>query len=397
MKTYIFLCSVLMLSACVEPATQPTELGDPAVVWSYDRDKDFTVADIVQPVIVGELVFLIHDNRLVCRELKTGVQKWVTKLENRIFISTRRLIYANGKLYFNWGPYVYAYEAQTGKQLWRTHIQNFKHRGMQYNIINEQHLFIPGIMEIARLNLNSGEVDLRIPLTDLVPKDIAQHSGSLVLSEDSKLYVPTGYYRKGYYIDDIEGSVLCYSAETGKLIWGHKIENKRELRAGEVDSTYRGAGTQEVSIYGDFLATQAGSTVYLFNRHTGKIIWEHYFKNDGFFSLGVKVWEDKVYASSTRGFLYCFSATDGRILWKVDTKYSLIAVLNIHGNRLYFCNDGGSGIWVVDKDSGKVIWNGHPPEYEQDQHYSFFSPVETDGRYMVNVGQWKIYCLTVPK
>ncbi len=396
----VIIFSFLMAScmSCSESVYPPGQSdGDVRVIWSYDRDYNFNVADIAQPVIVGDRVYMIHDKRMICRGLKDGKEYWVAQLDNFNSINTRKLLYSNGALFYNWHYRVYAYDAEDGKRLWKTSIPDFTERPLEYMAQNETHLFVPGKGKVARVNKLNGNVDLMIPLTDLIPDSVEQGSGALTATDDGKLYVPTEYFRKNYYLHTLEGSVLCYSSETGELLWGYKLPNHKIKLEGRVDSSYTGAGVQEVSVYNEFLAAQAGMSVFLFNRHTGKLIWEKRFENDGFFSIGVKVYEDKVYASSTWGYLYCLSIEDGRLLWKVNTRNSLIAVLNIWGNRLYFCNDGGSGIWVVDKDTGEVIWNGRPPEYKDDEHNTYFSPVETNGEYMVNVGQWKVYCLTVPK
>ena len=64
--------------------------------------------------------------------------------------------------------------------------------------------------------------------------------------------------------------------------------------------------------------------------------------------------------------------------------------------RLYFCNNSGSGIWIIDIETGAVIWNGHPPERQNDRFSNFFSPVAVGEGHMANIGAKKVYCLTIP-
>lgn len=390
----LFTLFLISCNSCSDPVVPPKE-ENVRVVWSYYRDYNFNVIDIMKPVIVDDKVFIAHDHHLVCCNLSNGQEKWNVDIGNINSLDSRKLLYDNNRLFLNWHHYVYSFKTENGALNWKTVIPDFNDRGLKYLSQNNSYIFIPGKGKFAKINKQDGSIALIKEIKELVPDSVLQLCGAMNVTNDDYIYVPTGYYRKNYIAAN-EGSLLCYSSITGEFIWGFKVPNHKVFLSGSPDSSYTDADVSECSVYGDYVAFQAGNSVFLLNRFTSEVIWENIFDRDGFFSIGILLFEDKVYASATSGNLYCLSASNGEILWQVDTYNSLITLFTLNNKRLYFTNDLGSGIWIIDKDSGKVIWNGQPPEYNNDDHYAYFSPVETNGKYMINVGTRKIYCLTVP-
>ena len=87
---------------------------------------------------------------------------------------------------------------------------------------NSGSLMIGGQGEVIKISKNTGNIELRIQLKELIPNGYFQIAYSPVISEDGFIYVPTGWFdgTKSY------GNILCYSSDTGKYLWGYVIPNE---------------------------------------------------------------------------------------------------------------------------------------------------------------------------
>ena len=301
-------------------------------------------------------------------------------------------------LYAEWAGLVHALSKDDGSVAWRTTVENFSTvSGAAAQ--TEEHLFLPGIGEVVRLAKADGRVDLRIPLNELAPDGLEQTGGGPTVSQDGLLYVPAGSYREG--AESTEGSVLAYDAETGAYEWGFEVPTRKvpwpkqnPSDPLEPDSIWAGGACYGVALSGDLVLVTATSTVYALDRHTGEMRWERIL-NDGL-GQALAIGSGKVFVGSSNGFAYALDLATGDLAWSVETPGFIETLFTVKHGRLYFCSPGSGSIWVVDAETGEVIWNGVPPEHERDDHYGYASPLAVSDEYMVNVGSHAIYALTVP-
>ena len=260
------------------------------------------------------------------------------------------------------------------------------------------HLFLPGIGEAVRLAKADGRVDLRIPLVQLPPDDVEQIAGSPAVSDDGLLYVPTRFLEEG--AAETDGRLLVYEAETGAYAWGFRIPTRKvpwpKKNPGdplEPDSIWAGGGGAAVTLSGDRVIVSAEGSMYALDRHTGELRWERILNDGVWISKMLAVENGKVFVGSSNGVAYALDLATGELAWSLDTPGFIDNMLAKHG-RLYFASAGS--VWVVEAETGEVIWHGTPPEYKRDDHYVYASPLAVGDDYMVNVGSYAIYALTVP-
>ena len=126
-------------------------------------------------------------------------------------------------------------------------------------------------------------------------------------------------------------------------------------------------------------------TFYCLNSETGKTVWKHTYDSeiwsylyDGGPNATATIGGKHVLVLGRHGHLFCFQATDGKIIWKVHLhedlgmkkpSWGFTSAPLIQGDRLYL-NAGTHGL-ALDKYTGQVIWQTG----KQDGAYAVPEPV----------------------
>ncbi|MGQ9805341.1 MAG: outer membrane protein assembly factor BamB family protein [Chlorobiales bacterium] len=159
--------SVIILSGlgCEDAPLVAPSPKSASVVWSVPNPKDgIWLGGDVQPIIEGNLVYVIPDTALWCMNLATGERIWAVGIDT-IKILCRRFIVDHDAIYIGDGSRVYAFRKSNGEQLWKTVIPNFTSPIFNYLAENETHLFFGGCeSEVVRLQKATGQVDLRLQM-----------------------------------------------------------------------------------------------------------------------------------------------------------------------------------------------------------------------------------------
>jgi outer membrane protein assembly factor BamB len=369
--------SVIILSGlgCEDAPLVAPSPKSATVVWSIPNPKDGVwFGGVVQPIIEGNLVYVIPDTALWCMNLATGERIWAVGIDT-IKILCRRFIVDHDAIYIGDGSRVYAFRKSNGEQLWKTVVPNFTSRGLNYVVENETHLFFGGNEgQVIRLQKATGQVDLRIPITQL--SSLEQGVYDIKLSEDGNwLYVPTGIWNGR----ELSGNVLCYNARTGQYMWGYQARYD----------------VQAVDIQDSILVFPAGQYMTALNRFTGQKLWETFVADNSFWRAP-KIHGDLVYMGGVaEGAMYAFDLRTGQQRWVTDANASVITIISVCNGKVFFTN--GVEIHVLDALTGRRIWFGAPPEYRRNRSYIYSSPVAVNDDYIVCSGSRKVYCLTVPK
>ena len=97
---------------------------------------------------------------------------------------------------------------------------------------------------------------------------------------------------------------------------------------------------------------------YAINVDTGEIIWLR--RHDALFNSQIKVRKDKIFAIDSNNIINCFSAKDGKQIWKFSTPSTFIKTnkklsLIVTSNSVIFSNSAGD-IARVNINNGELVW-----------------------------------------
>ena len=96
---------------------------------------------------------------------------------------------------------------------------------------------------------------------------------------------------------------------------------------------------------------------------TGEKKWETKLPQKGnyFSSAGLLVENDKVYANSDGGQLFCLNAQSGNTLWEIRSSGSSTALSYLNG-VVYFVGGGDGKLHAVDGETGEYLWKIESPD-----------------------------------
>ncbi|HEC20360.1 MAG TPA: outer membrane protein assembly factor BamB [Gammaproteobacteria bacterium] len=227
---------------------------------------------------------------------------------------------------------VMAFDAQTGKRLWRSDLGEALTGGPG---VGEQLLFVATReAELVALDKTTGIERWRQRISsEMLATPVV--AGELVVTQT------------------IDGRLAAYRARDGKKRWDYgRSTPKLTLR-----------GTSTPLIVGDsVLAGFADGHLLKLNLITGELLWEatiavphgrteleRLVDIDGLFSVA----DDVVYVSSYQGRVAAVSIADGNILWARDmSSYTGLTVNAQH----VFITDASSRVWALDARTGATLW-----------------------------------------
>lgn len=383
MKIIFLGLAIILLFTCFEceNSVEPPITLEAEVVWSFDFPNGIKAfSDRVMPVIDNGYTYIAVDSTLRCVELESGKQKWKIFLGiagNRL-IRSSKLLHSGNLLFLNHAEWVKAFDKNNGSLVWETIIENYTDIDLSIMSQNENSLLLGGQGEVVKLNKLSGQIELRIELTQMMAGGRLQLAYNPVISNSNDyIYVPTGYVT----YEGSKGNLLCYNSVTGEFLWGFPANEN--------------FGINTCAIKGNTVVFAVASAMIALNRFTGEKLWKTKIANEGFWSSVIIDGETVYMGSAALSMMYAFDFNSGKLKWKSeDTKSSIITIPTAIDNRIYFCNL--AYIYVVNTANGSTIWKSLPPEYRDDSSYRYISSVAVGEGYMVCVGNKKVYCLTDP-
>ncbi len=157
------------------------------------------------------------------------------------------------------------------------------------------------------------------------------------------------FYNDDLIFFDNSGSILSFG-NNGKLNWKINDYSKNEKKIGPLISMIENKGQLYIS---DDL-----SKFYKIDIDERKIIWSK--KNELPFNSKIKFHNDKIYVVDTNNNLNCFSANDGKFLWKHQTEKSFInsskkLSILVKDQLVIFSNSLGD-ITALNVNNGSLVW-----------------------------------------
>jgi quinohemoprotein ethanol dehydrogenase len=140
--------------------------------------------------------------------------------------------------------------------------------------------------------------------------------------------------------------------------------------------TIRGMEATPVVIDDVMYTTGVAGRVYALEAATGKLLWQFEPQLDyralrsaccDIVNRGLAVWQGKIYVAAFDGVLYALNATDGKVLWQVQTiedkqrAYSITGAPQVAGKVVVIGNGGAEYdsrgyVSGYDLETGKMVW-----------------------------------------
>lgn len=383
------------------------------IVWSVENEYTNSGGKI--PLIDGDRVFVFHDGFLRSYRLKDGELLWSQTIlsggATRLY-SINQLI-DKDNIYIDTGYDYRAYSKVSGQLKYRKEFttDGFEFAGLGAAQIsqNEDYLFLPRKRRVLQVQKHTGSIVKEFPLDYLIPEGVEQGATNPLPSPygNNILYVPTVYWDTVNEPNKRTGNLFAFDISTGELLWEFKGPDKvmptEEFEA--TDSLAIGSPMNEIKLTQEYVVVASNPTVMLLDRMTGELIWQIPLKYRRFAGypgeensfdgvlLGLAVDPSGIYVTSLSGLARKLNWSDGSEIWSVDIKFTSGTLLTLQKRNLYFNNDGGGGIWVIDAMSGEVIFNSNPPGHQQNSHDVYLSSLAVGNGYMVNVGHLRLYAL----
>ncbi|MEW5799574.1 MAG: PQQ-binding-like beta-propeller repeat protein [Bacteroidota bacterium] len=378
-KNIFFIGTIVILLSC--NCEKPLDISERKyssnVVWSYEGVGP---SNMIRPAIGNGKTFVAFDSLLVCSNLSNGEKLWEVNLQG--YTASQNVIYDKEKVFLPTANKVFCFNAENGTKNWEVTLPDFVVQVLSTLTETSTHLFVAGNNgKVAKITKLNGAIELIIPLTQLIWQGYTQAAYEPIGSEiDDRLYVPTGWWTG----EELRGNLLCYNSVTGEFLWGYDSKG------------VNGWDILGCAIIDSITVFSARHTVAALNRFTGTKLWNIEIAGDAFW-LSPTIDHGTVYIGSTvQAKMYAFDLKTGTIKWtSEDTRSSIITLITVKDGKVFFCNN--SRIYVLDAETGKTIWWGHPPEHDKDGISTYSSPVAVGEGYMVCVGSSKVYCLTIPK
>lgn len=248
------------------------------------------------------------------------------------------VVFANGKIFsFDAGGLVYAFDAETGKQIWRKTTTLKGKDGQVGGAISYgdgKVIVTSSFSEAFAFDENNGEMLWRIKLP-------ACCKGDGITIADGKVYMLCD-----------NSSLQVVDIRDGKFLWSHSGMT--------MDTTYIGSAGVIVQDEIVYLAYPSGEVFALLGN--GSVLWSAMLSKFSFVNAGESFSHPRacpvikgslIYFTSANQQLTAFDTSSGTVVWRKDLG-GLESPL-VSGNSL-FVQSSPSELVCVNKDNGKVKW-----------------------------------------
>jgi outer membrane protein assembly factor BamB len=180
-----------------------------------------------------------------------------------------------------------------------------------------------------------------------------------------------------------------------RLIWKFRTAEINNVVHGK-PTTWAGTGwTGTASKLGDYVYVgSVGGYVYCFEAFTGRLVWAH--RGGGMFKGSLCIYDNKVYIGNTDNLLRCLDAATGRKIWTFDTGKDLDSSPCVVDGHLYIAGENAYAR-AIDAQTGKEIWRtfmgGIGPGTLLGSNGSETSPAVADGQFYAATYDGDLFCI----
>lgn len=202
----------------------------------------------------------------------------------------------------------------------------------------------------------------------------------------------------GYVYAGFNGSLCCFAAFDGALLWQVTPEQMAAFVPGLALGNYLCSvgpifGANIIFAVGDW-----NTYVFAVNRFYGTIVWATDMGGASAWKIGnIPMADGKLYIADYAGVMHCLNATTGQTLWTTTTNSTLFASMTMVANGKVYAgtnpplNADGPTYGVVycfDADTGKILW-----EYDKILGACRLNICYNASKVYVGSGSLGLYCL----
>ena len=296
----------------------------------------------------------------------TGIQTYISAFEGKVFIGTNTSIVALDK--------------ETGSILWETKVPMSGTWPIAYKI-DSSHM----IVESSCLDPTTGEIlwtsstfsadtgifnaNVYSPEEKMFYTKVNSYIEAWSFSEPSipptlvwKTYIPGGgrtgiattYGDGKVFAGSFENHQMALDAKTGSILWDTLTKGPMIFSGSYYKGRFLRGGTDD-------------NTMYCFNATDGKILWTYTPDTEGYFVTGCAVAYGMVYELNKDGYLYAIDIESGNLVWKYKGPGELLwpGMPTIADGKVYATTGqvaqyggivGTSEFACLDAYTGRTIW-----------------------------------------
>lgn len=231
----------------------------------------------------------------------------------------------------------YSIRAQTGEVLWKIQTQT-ENLGEPYYDSNEGVVYFQtGLSSLYSVDAESGRIIWTYARQDTSQFSIRGNSRPSVFQD----MVYSGFS---------DGSLVAFNKKTGSVVWDVFLNRNKRFR--DIDAT--------PVVDGNLIYIQAfDDQLYCISATQGSVMWKVDF--GGYY--GVLLDQDRIYASTTKNQVVALNKKTGQVIWKYDTKqgnptqvvtYKGMAIFGESLGKLIFLN-AETGVPISSFEPGRGV------------------------------------------
>ena len=355
--------TLLALSSCSELG--PTALVSRDVRWRFPLSSLF----FGDPAFDGERIFLVDGERLIAIDKETGAQIWQFRSPDG-GIGTEAIPVSDGKIFLYTFQTVYAFDAPTGRELWRTELSEFWSGA-----------FLGGSVSVGADNVYAVAFGGAVYALD--KEDGATRWYREISPQPTKGIEVVGLFCIGSDAQDATlpaGLLSCLDRDSGEVVWQRTIESA--CAGGGV------SGHPMVSDGNVIVGDQCGQLL-AFDLMTGTPVWSQKYATA--FDADLVLDAGLGYACTRTSRCIAFSPDTGELVWQTPLRASAIEAPTLSDGILWVTDLSGS-LFQMDASSGAVVVRIDPPT----DGATFFSRPIVDSESVYSGGGTFYYALARP-
>jgi len=332
--------------------TDNAAMGDPIVVGGRvfvgSGDTGFSFSQVLraQGGAKTGLVRGLSWAAVYAFDAKTGKELWRYGTKGEDMSSE---CYAQNTLYFaNGDGHMYALDPATGKPKWITNIGGFDSMSSCNIYHHKVYAGFTDPNDLVAIDANSGAIAWRTSFPNVANTGMGDNSPTIDAADNQVIQVSVADARKADGKASVDTAVLAVNADTGKIQW------KRLLGRGDSPPAYK-ASVAMVRNGVIYVSSPSTSHLSALDAKTGNVLWSSTIPHPSVPGLGrgAVTYRDGLLYQSTGAWLYAWDAKTGKLRHDlyVGGRFGICNPV-IVGGTLFVTNSWG---WIIAEPLASVM------------------------------------------